>query len=182
MLYQEQHLKASVLSWEPWDLCAKPDLPVTHLQMTCSTKVPETLGPAFSCQQFLHMQDKDCQWVTGVTITQDLLNDHLPLCSCTCREPSALRWPPAAGRGVVPDSASQGPGFGSTLGCGDWFCPQCGHVTAQLGALKAVPRSQALPAVGEPGTELRAQQTKSCTTGTSRDECTWQETVNAEPK
>lgn len=45
-------------------------------------------------------------------------------------------------------------------------------MTAQLGALRALARSWAVPAVGEPGTDGTAQQEESGATGTSREECT----------
>lgn len=117
MLYWHQHSKASGSFWGPWDLCAKPDLSA-RLQITYLTKVPQTLGAAFSYQQCLHVQDEDFHLVTGVAITWDPLN--VTSLSCPVHTES-LSPEPAAGTRVVLGSASQGSNFGSTWGWpGPW--------------------------------------------------------------
>lgn len=71
---------------------------------------------ALSCQQFLHVQDADCHSVTRITITRGLLNWDLSLCSCTLSPEPAAGDHQSQGSGVVPGSASRGPGSGGTLG------------------------------------------------------------------
>lgn len=93
MLYWEQHLKASGSFCGLWDLCAKPDLSVTHTcRWTTWQRSQKHWGLHSGASNFCTCRMKTVTWWLSNHHTGSL-NCHPPLCSCAFRDPSALSLP-----------------------------------------------------------------------------------------